>query len=295
LYTYQWNAQLDFSLTKEMLLSISYVGVHGLNGFVAYLLNVAPAAFKLPNGKNDYSIAPGVPFPLPRLLNQRVSALSLFFNQDGQSIYHGGTVTLTKRFSQLYSFAANYTWSKAIDNVGNGTPTDAPEDPYRQDLERTRSKQDVPHRFVASFTAEGPKRTWLRDFRLSFIGIISSAQYYTLYAGRDVNNDGNSQSDRVDTQGRNTYRGDQLVNFDVRVSRQFRMSDRVRLEAIAEAFNLFNTLNVTDVNTTYGAADFTGPPPRRFGDNVPAPSRYFAAIRAIAPPRQIQFALRLNF
>jgi hypothetical protein len=295
LYTYQWNAQVDFSLTQEMILTVSYVGVRGLNGFIAYLLNVAPAAFKLPNGKNDYSIAPGVPFPLPRLLNERVSALSLFFNQDGQSIYHGGTVTLTKRFSRLYSFTANYTWSKAIDNVGNGTMTDAPEDPYRRDLERTRSKQDVSHRFVASFTAEGPERTWLRDFRFSFIGNTSSPQYYTLYAGDDVNHDGNPQSDRVGTVGRNTYRGDQLLNFDVRVSRQFRISDRARLEAVAEAFNLFNTLNVTDINTTYGARDFSAAEPRRFGDKAPAPSRDFAAIRAIAPPRQIQFALRLNF
>ena len=293
LYSYQWNAQVDFSLTKEMVLSIGYVGVRGLNGFMAYLLNVAPAAFKLPNGKSDYSIAPGV--QSPRLLNQRVSALSLFFNQDGQSIYHGGTVILTKRFSHLYSFTANYTWSKAIDNVGNGNLSDAPEDPYRRDLERTRSKQDVPHRLVASFTAEGPERTWLRDFRFSFIGNISSPQYYTLYAGFDVNNDGNSLSDRVGTVGRNTYRGDQSVNFDVRVSRHFRMSDRVRLEAVAEAFNVFNTLNVTDINTTYGAPGFTGAEPRRFGDNAPAPSPDFAAIRAIAPPRQIQFALRLNF
>jgi hypothetical protein len=73
------------------------------------------------------------------------------------------------------------------------------------------------------------------------------------------------------------------------------MSDRVRLEAAAEAFNLFNTLNVTDINTTYGAPGFTGAEPRRFGDNAPAPSPDFGAIRAIAPPRQIQFALRLNF
>jgi hypothetical protein len=67
------------------------------------------------------------------------------------------------------------------------------------------------------------------------------------------------------------------------------------LEAVAEAFNLFNTLNVTDINTTYGASDFTGADPRRFGDKVAAPSPEFAAIRAIAPPRQIQFALRVNF
>ena len=293
LYSYEWNAQVDFSLNKDMVLSISYVGVRGLNGQMSYLLNVAPAALKLPSGKNDYAIAPGV--PAPRVLNQRVSALALFFNQDGQSIYHGGTLTLTKRFSQLYSFTANYTWSKAIDNVGNGTISDAPEDPYRRDLERSRSKQDVRHRLVASFIAEGPEKTWLRHFRFSFIGNISSPQYYTLYTGFDVNNDGNSVSDRVGTVGRNTYRGDQSVNLDVRLSRQFRISDRVRLEALTEAFNLFNTLFVTEINTTYGAADFTGAEPRRFGEKVLGPSRDFATVRAIAAPRQIQLALRLNF
>jgi hypothetical protein len=293
LYTYQWNAQVDFSLTKNMVLSLGYVGVHGLNAYNAYLLNVAPALFKLPNGKNDYAIVPGV--PAPRVFNHEVSPLALFSNPEGQSIYHGGTVTLTKRFSHLYSFAANYTWSKVIDNTGNQTLADAPQDPYRRDLERARSKQDVTHRFVANFTAEGSEQNWLRGFRFSLIGDVSSPQYYTLYAGSDVNHDGNVLSDRVDLLGRNTYRGDGLVNFDVRLSRLFRLSERAQLEAIAEAFNLFNNLNVTDINTVYGAPDFIGPAPQSFNDKAPAPSPDFGAIRAIAPPRQIQLALRVVF
>jgi hypothetical protein len=276
-----------------MVLSLSYVGVHGLNVYNSYLLNVAPPLFKLPNGKNDYAIAPGV--PAPHVFNRYVSPFAIFFNLDGQSIYHGGTAALTKRFSHFYSITANYTWSKVIDNTGNGTLSDDPEDPYRRDLERARSKQDVAHRFVASFTAEGPEKIWLRNFRLSLIGNVSSPQYYTLYAGSDVNHDGNSLSDRVDLLGRNTYRGDGLVNFDIRVSRLFRLTERARLEAIAEAFNLFNTLNVTDINTVYGAANFIGPEPKRFNDKAPAPSPDFGTIRAIASPRQIQFALRVVF
>jgi hypothetical protein len=292
-YTYQWNAQVDCSLTKDMVLSLSYVGVHGLNVYNSYLLNVAPPLFKLPNGKNDYAIAPGV--PATRVFNREVSPTAVFFNLDGQSIYHGGTAALTKRFSHFYSITANYTRSKVIDNTGNGTLSDDPEDPYHRDLERARSKQDVAHRFVASFTAEGPEKTWLRNFRFSLIGNVSSPQYYTLYAGFDVNHDGNSLSDRVDLLGRDTYRGDGLVNFDIRVSRLFRLTERARLEAIAEAFNLFNTLNVTDINTVYGAANFIGPEPRRFNDKAPAPSPDFGAIRAIASPRQIQLALRVVF
>jgi hypothetical protein len=293
IYTYQWNTQVDLSLTKDVALSLSYLGVHGLNVYNVYLLNVAPAIFKLPNGENDYAIAPGV--PAPRVFNRSVSPLALFSNQDGQSIYHGGTVTVSKRFTHLYSLAANYTWSKAIDNTGNQTLSDAPEDPYRRDLERARSKQDVSQRFVASFTADGPAKTLLRDFRCSVIFNVSSPQYYTLFAGSDVNHDGNALSDRVGVLGRNTYRGDGMANFDIRLSRRFRLTERARLEAIAEAFNLFNTLNVTDLNTVYGAANFIGPEPREFNDRVPAPSSDFGAIRAIAPPRQIQLALRLTF
>jgi Carboxypeptidase regulatory-like domain len=293
LYAYQWNAAADSKLSNDMVLSLSYVGVHGVNAYNAYLLNVAPARFKLPNGKNDYSLAPGV--PVPRVFNPQVSPLALFFDQGGQSIYHGVTWGLTKRFSQLYSFNANYTWSKVIDNTGSQTLSDAAEDPYRLNLERARSKQDVTHRLVANLTAAAPEKTWLRGFQFSLIGNVSSPRYYTLYAGSDVNHDGNALSDRVDLLGRNTYRGDRLANVDIRVSRLFRLTERTGLQVIAEAFNVFNTLNVTDINTVYGAANFIGREPKNFNDRTPAPSPDFGAIRAVAPPREIQLSLRFNF
>src|SRR5207253_9562779 len=71
------------------------------------------------------------------------------------------------------------------------------------------------------------------------------------------------------------------------------VSERARLEAIAEAFNLLNNLNVTDINTVYEAANFIGPQPRKLNDKVPAPSADYGSIRAIAPPSQIQLALRV--
>jgi len=73
------------------------------------------------------------------------------------------------------------------------------------------------------------------------------------------------------------------------------LTERARLEAIAEAFDLFNTVNVTDINTVYGAANFIGPEPKKFNDKAPAPSPDFRTIRAIAAPRQVQFALRVVF
>ena len=215
-----------------MALSIGYVGVRGLALISAFGGNVAAARFTLPNGKNDYAIAPTV--PVARAINPLVAPLSLFFDDTSQSTYHGGTVTLSKRFSHNYSFTTNYTWSKAIDNSGSPSLNGYPEDPYRRDLERARSKQDVAHRFVTSFTAEGPKETRLRDFRFSFIANAASAHYYTILAGVDANHDGNATTDRVGTLGRNTLKGDKYVNFDVRQSRVIPFSERVHAEVIAE-------------------------------------------------------------
>jgi hypothetical protein len=135
----------------------------------------------------------------------------------------------------------------------------------------------------------------MRGFRLSLISGVAAASFYTVYAGFDVNHDGNPLSDRVDTLGRNTLKGDKYVNLDLRLSRVIRTSERTRIELIGEAFNLFNTLNVTEVNSVYGAPVLIGPEPKSFADPVIAPLASFNSIRAIAPPRQIQLALRLSF
>jgi hypothetical protein len=247
----------------------------------------------LPNGKNDYAIAPGV--PVPRVINPAVSPLALFSDNIGQSNYHAGTMTLMKRFSRHYAFSVNYTWSKTIDNSGSVSIADFPEDPYQRNRERALSKQHVPHRFVGSFSAEGPAGTWLRDFRFAVIPSFEAAHRYTVYAGMDVNNDGNPMTDRVGVLGRNTYKGDAHYNFDLRLARTIRVSERVKAEFFAEAFNLFNTLNVTDVNTVYGAPQLIGTEPMSFGDRAPAPLPSFGSIRAISSPRQIQFALKFSF
>ncbi len=46
------------------------------------------------------------------------------------------------------------------------------------------------------------------------------------------------------------------------MARVFPIREKVNAEFIAETFNIANTLNVTDINTVYGAPDFTGAVPR---------------------------------
>ena len=40
---------------------------------------------------------------------------------------------------------------------------------------------------------------------------------------------------------RNTFQGDGYQSVDLRISRTFKFTEKVRLEGIAEGFNLFNT------------------------------------------------------
>ncbi|HYL37349.1 MAG TPA: TonB-dependent receptor, partial [Bryobacteraceae bacterium] len=292
-FTYQWNAQLDFQINRSTTLSASYLGLRGLFLPSAIGGNVAPTNLTLPDGKADYAIAPGS--TVPRTLNPLVSPLSFFYDASAQSSYQAGTLSLAKRFSRFYSFTANYTWAHTIDSGGDPSLNGTPEDPYRRYLEKANSKQDVPQRFVAMLAADTPDHGWLRNFRLALIDSAQSASFYTVFAGSDVNHDGNANTDRVGTLGRNTYRGDAFANLDVRVARLFRPGEKLNAEFIAEAFNIANTLNVTDINMVYGAANFIGAVPRHFGDGAPAPLPSFGSIRATSPPRQLQLALRLTF
>ena len=73
----------------------------------------------------------------------------------------------------------------------------------------------------------------------------------------------------------------------MRVARTIPLGERLRLEVIAEGFNLFNRFNeaaaspfFTDVNTFH----------QRDGSG-----RYFSIPTAAFDPRQFQFGLKLNF
>ncbi|MBA0083678.1 MAG: hypothetical protein HRJ53_01650, partial [Acidobacteria bacterium Pan2503] len=56
----------------------------------------------------------------------------------------------------------------------------------------------------------------------------------------------------IDIIGRNTFRMPRTVNVDLRLSKRVRLGDRYSVEALAEAFNLFNHQNVTGItNTAY--------------------------------------------
>ena len=83
---------------------------------------------------------------------------------------------------------------------------------------------------------------------------------------------------------RNAGTGNDLFALSTRVSRVFRLTEGVRLEAIAEAFNSLNHRNNLTLNATFG--------PGAFPTN-PLPS--FRTVTAVNDPRNVQLAIRLSF
>lgn len=74
--------------------------------------------------------------------------------------------------------------------------------------------------------------------------------------------------------GRNTGVRPGYASVDARLTRRVALGERVNLEVIAEVFNLFNRVNIIDVNNNFTVA------------GVPT---------AAADPRQFQFGLKINF
>lgn len=281
-YAQQATLQLEHELPGQMRVSLGWLWVHGLKLTTLTQLNVVHIG-QLPTGKPQYA--------------PRDPRFGIYFARfpGSRSVYHGGTVALSKRFGHGVSFDTHYTWSKTIDLMSSLSFLDAPEDPMNLRLERALSNQHVGHRFVLSLLAQAPDQSVLRHFKLGMLTTLESPRYRTVFVGFDVNGDLQTGPDRVGTLGRNTYKGDSFKSVDLRVSREIFLSETVRLELIAEAFNLFNTVNVTAVDTVYLAPDFIGPVPRRFGDGVKGPNPNFGNPVDAANPRQIQFALKLRW
>jgi hypothetical protein len=59
------------------------------------------------------------------------------------------------------------------------------------------------------------------DFSLSPIATLGTGVFYNITTGTDSNGDGQAATDRPLGVGRNTFRGDSNLNYDLRVSRNF--------------------------------------------------------------------------
>jgi hypothetical protein len=220
------------------------------------------------------------------------------YESSARASYHGALLQLTKRLSEGLSLSANYTWSKALDDVVDFNADFQGNDQTNLRAERALSSFDQRHRFSLYGLFQAPKReaagVWgalLSSWALGSIVSAGSGRPFNLLAGFDLNQDRHPTTDRPAFAGRNTGIGPSLVSVSVRVARGFLIRDRVETNFTVEAFNLFNHLNLQGVNNTVG--NIPGPFRLR-GRHDRGPSEPLGFTSA-HPARRLQLGVRLSF
>lgn len=233
-----------------------------------------------------------------------------------KTFYDGLLVSVEKRFSNRYSFRAGYTLSKTL-NYANDDQipfSNGPINSNNLQLEFGPTPNDQRHRFTFAGTAELPY-----GFRLSPILTLASGvpmdvllpdassripQLQRNAGGRLFKNatELNAFIQRVNAAGgvngsplplapTDAKFNDNFSSLDLRLTKVFSFSERIKLEPIIELFNVFNTTNILGVsNTNYsGYGNVVGA--ANFGRPVTTAGGVFGS----GGPRAVQLGVRFSF
>jgi len=244
----------------------------------------------------------------------------------GNSFYHGLTFEIRKRFKQIknfaFSFRSAYTFSHLTDDgIVNTSDALVAGDFFG---ERARSLLDRRHRFVFSGTFDTPR--YLGKLRFAPIFRLTSGAPFNISIGGadrnldDVGNDrpiftgdtkllhSRSPGDPIDpallslfalpTIGqtgnlpRNAGQGPGQFFLDLNVTREFRLTEKIRLRPVVEFDNVLNktvfSFGSEFINFNSFAATATPEQRQAFLDSFLVTSR---TLR----PRQVRFGVRLDF
>lgn len=225
------------------------------------------------------------------------------------SYYDGLEVSYEQRPTPWGSARISYTWSKAIDDIGEFFFS-SPINNFNPGQDRSRADDDQRHRVVFSAAANTPlsrASDWAgritHGWRLSGILQYYSALPFNITVGSNTRQGtsqrpcaaGYSLSDSGGLNpctealagaviGRNAGTGFDSFTLNTRLSRTFSITERVRLHAMAEAFNALNHRNDMLPNTTWGSGAYPSAPVSTSG-----------RATAVGDPRSVQLAARISF
>ncbi len=234
-------------------------------------------------------------------------------------------VTVDHRFAKRFQFHSAYTLSKALDyanydQVPFGYP---PVDPNNLRREYGPAPNDQRHRLVLQGTLDLP-----RGLRFSPLWTYASGVPMDILLGdgsgnripqlgrnaggrqfhngaelnafiAQINASGGVNGSPLPLVSPNARFSDTFNSFDMRLSKDFRLSERFTLQAIAESFNLFNKTNILGTSKNNYSGFFNALVP---DSNNPAVSSAFGTpvsqaggVFGSGGPRAFQLAAKLTF
>jgi hypothetical protein len=266
-YSQQATLQVEQQLSDKTTVGISYQHVRGLHLIASINLNTPTC---VATGTNNGCR------PNPSYGNNKQ------YRGAADSYYDGLSVSFVQRPSRWGSYRVSYTWSKAIDDVGEFFFS-SPINNFNIAQDRGRSDDDQRQRVVFDGTihtsTDAATSTW-SHIRNGFL-LSGVLQYYSALPFNITTGASSIQGTTMRpcvpgvtncTQvlpgtviGRNTGVGFDSFTLNARLSRTFRLGERFRLESIAEAFNALNHRNDLIPNGTFGTGVYPTSPSPSFG------------------------------
>jgi hypothetical protein len=276
----QWSFGAQRELWRNSALVLEYIGSHSVHLDRNYYNNTP-----LP-GPGDIAA---------RRPNRLFGQIRTIQN-DEIANYEGLSAVLRHRFSHGLQFLASYTWSHTLDVSTDSNNGGTPMNPYNWRLDYGNSNWDIRHRFVTHYLYELPffrgskgiLHTALGDWQLSGITTLQSGLPFNVTISTDTANtsarglyrpnlvgtpSANCGSGRLSgcistaafaippqytygTAGRNLFHGPHLFDTDLSIAKNFPISERLRFEFRAEAFNLWNSSQFNNPSAVFGTASF---------------------------------------
>jgi outer membrane receptor protein involved in Fe transport len=200
------------------------------------------------------------------------------YSPSAHSDYNAMQISLVQRQSKWGQYRVSYTLSKAMANVGEFFFS-SPIDPFDLEKDWGRSDDDQRHRLVVNGSVA------FFGFQLSGMLQAYSALPFNITSGVTTLQ-GTAGRPIVDGAfiPRNAGIGPDFFSLGLRLSRQFAVGGRTRVEGLIEGFNLTNHTNVVTVNGNFGTGAYPSNPTPNFG--VPT---------AVGDPRSAQLGVRVRF
>jgi len=328
-YTIQASASVAQELAPNLSLELGYVYYAGVH------IQLIQEANLMESGLVDPFVGPYY-VPKPGFTNGEPNS-TITQNDDttsaGHSTYNGMTVSLTKRYGHGLQFQANYTWSKAIDDVSDFSSQSTPFRPDLLNLDRSVSDFNIKNSFVANavytspthHSGDGFVRYLYSDFVIAPIVQVRDGVPFTelvpgIGGAASNGNSSHTNEARPFHEGRNLGIGAGYSTFDMRISRSIALKrdSALRLNLIAQSSNILNHTNFTSVqnifpntavtnsegvttsavvSTPEGNVDLLNGPYNLKGFRPTGAEQLSdpLAFKTAAPPRQISFGLELAF
>jgi outer membrane receptor protein involved in Fe transport len=275
-YSEQGSFEIEQQLGGNSTLSAGYQHVRGLHLIISVNQNVpACAAAGANNGCR----------PNPTYGNDsQYSSLA-------DSHYDAAHISFLQKPAKWGNYRVTYTYSKSLDNVGEFFFS-APIDNFNIWRDYGRSDDDQRSRVAFEGTVhsslEKGRTPWQRASR-GFLLTTSLTAYSPLpFNITTGSNTIQGTAARPTINGafinRNAGEGHSILNLNVRLSRAFAIGERMHVQALAEAFNTLNHVNVATLNGVFGTGVYPSAPLPTFGQ-----------ITAVNDPRTFQLGLRLSF